>query len=51
MQVPYQTNQSLTAGKPYKKTTISYEDGSRMCYGYNPPSEADPDEINYNKDS
>lgn len=51
MQVPYQTNQSPTAGKAYNYTTISYEDGSRMCYGYNAPSEGDPGEIIYIKDS
>ncbi len=51
MQVPYQTNQSPTAGKAYNYTTISYEDGSRMCYGYNAPSEDDPGEIIYIKDS
>lgn len=51
MQVPYQTNQSPTAGKAYNYTTISYEDGSRMCYGYNAPSEGDPSEIIYIKDS
>lgn len=51
MQVPYQTNQSPTAGKAYNYTTISYEDGSRMCYGYNAPSEGDPGEIINIKDS
>lgn len=51
MQVPYQTNQSPTAGKAYNYTTVSYEDGSRMCYGYNAPSEGDPGEIIYIKDS
>ncbi len=51
MQVPYQTNQSPTAGKAYNYTTISYADGSRMCYGYNAPNEGDPGEIIYIKDS
>lgn len=46
MQVPYQTNQSPTAGKAYNYTTYSYADGARMCYGYNSPNEGNPGAIN-----
>ena len=51
MQVPYQTNQSPTAGKAYNYTMVTYEDGSRMCYGYNAPNEGDPGKIVYINDS